>query len=544
VLNLIPKPLTSLLQNVQRAISGRRRSKPAEFPESFLFGASTADHQCEAYDPRYPDTWDTWEATHSGENGGSEPLRPRARATDFWNRYPEDIQLAKAMGCSAFRFSISWARVEPEPGHFSEENIEHYRQVAEAVRAAGMEPVVTLLHFVWPVHVEQRGGLLAAEFPRWFAAYAERMRDALGDLCRYWITINEPNALQTGYAKPFWASNYCWPPGLPPDISVQDAMSALADVMRNVFLAHCAARQVIRSGPGGEERLVSVNSYYLGLPLPLMRAIDHRASSLEGWAEADWALFAGHSGKGRYPQGHHPRSKLSGKKARPSLLALVAHLARRSPRTERSVRSLAAMTSVAASNWWQLGMLGRLPEFICPAECVGQQDFVAVDYYFGSKFLLTAVQLLDVMQRRFDKGPIWSGGLGDALRYHAQLFPHLPLFVMENGFAGRAEAQHRARYLRRHIRQVQRARAAGVNVIGYFAWSLTTNREWGLCADPRGDFGFYHIDLDGDPELTRHLTPIAEEYAAIIRARGVQTRDAGRSRLSLSSDDPQRRSTD
>ena len=424
------------------------------------------------------------------------------------------------MGCTAFRFSISWARVEPEPGRFSDENIEHYRKLAEAVRAAGMEPVITLLHFVWPVHVEERGGFLAAEFPHWFGAYAERMRAALGDLCRYWITINEPNALQAGYAKPFWAGDYCWPPGLPPDMSDQDAMCALADVMRNVFLAHRAARLAIRAGPGGEERLVSVNSYYLGLPLPLMQAIDRRASSAEGWAEEDWALFSGYSKKGGLPRHHHPRSDLSDQEARPTLLGRAANLARHSPMPERTTRFLAASHLLLLPTGGSSGCGAGFPEFICPPECVGQQDFVAVDYYFGSKFLLSAGQLVEVMQRRFDRGPIWAGGLRDVLRYFAELFPDLPLFVMENGFPGRSEAEHRARYLREHIREVQRARADGVNVIGYFAWSLTTNREWGLSADARGDFGLYHVDLDGDPGLARHSTPMSDEYASIIRARG------------------------
>ena len=83
------------------------------FPPTFLFGVATADHQCEAFDPRYPDIRDVWE-TNPGQT-------PRGRATDFWNRYQEDIKLAAELGCTMFRFSVSWARVEPSPGVFNQQ---------------------------------------------------------------------------------------------------------------------------------------------------------------------------------------------------------------------------------------------------------------------------------------------------------------------------------------------------------------------------------------------------------------------------------------
>jgi beta-glucosidase/6-phospho-beta-glucosidase/beta-galactosidase len=114
-----------------------------------LFGVATSDHQAEAYEPEYADFRDHWEK-HQGQ-----PLR--GRATDFWNRYPEDIGLARDLGCKIFRFSISWSRVEPRRGEFAAEVLDHYRKVVEAVLAAGMAPLVTLHHFTWPVHVQRLG---------------------------------------------------------------------------------------------------------------------------------------------------------------------------------------------------------------------------------------------------------------------------------------------------------------------------------------------------------------------------------------------------
>ncbi|MCC6174125.1 MAG: family 1 glycosylhydrolase [Chloroflexi bacterium] len=489
------------------------RSPP--LPASFLFGVGTSDHQCEAFDSRFPDVWDDWEMTHEIRHPGRTCCVPRGRATDFWYRYPEDIERARQLGCSAFRFSIAWARVEPEPGRFSEEALAHYRRLAQAIHAAGMQPVVTLMHFVWPRHVEARGGLRAPQFPAWFGAYATHVRDALGDLVQYWITINEPNALLFGYLKPFWLSDYAWPPGLPPGADNRDSMRATAEVIRNLFLANRAARIALRTGPGGEHRRVSANSYYLGLPnrlwrlpIPLMQFVDWRARSEKGWAEEDWEL-------------HEGRLVLQ-----PRVAQTVERAARQEPRLFRlldaiyaGAKTFATLFSFISANWWELGQRGHLPTFLCPPECRGQLDYVAFDYYFGTPYLHEVGRLADVVERRYDRAPIWAGGLYDALHYFQAMFPRLPVFVIENGMAGPAHTKARARYLRDHIREIQRARRDGVHTIGYLAWSLTTNREWGLPAGPAADFGLYHIDLDRDPHLTRHPTPATLAYSTIVRRR-------------------------
>jgi beta-glucosidase/6-phospho-beta-glucosidase/beta-galactosidase len=493
--------------------------KPPRLPASFLFGTGTSDHQCEAFDPAYPDVWDAWEASHEIRLPGQSCCVGRGRATEFWDRYPEDVALARRLGCNTFRFSIAWARVEPRPGEFSEAALAHYRQLVDAICAAGMQPVVTLMHFVWPQHVEERGGPRAAEFPAWFGTYAERVVGALGDRVRFWITINEPNALLFGYLKPFWLDQFSWPPGLPAGSDDAESMRATAEVVRNLFLANRAARLALKAGPGGERRLVSANSYYLGLPnrlwrlpIPLMRWVDWRARSEKGWSEEDWMLR-----EGRYVL-RPPVAPAATPPAKPAV---------RWPRVPARLRAIyadakifATLFSFVGANWWQLGMKGQLPEFLCPRECRDQLDFVAFDYYFGTPLLHQVGRLMDVLERRYDRAPIWSGGLYDALHYFHGMFPDKPLFVIENGVPGPARARHRVKYFRDHVREVQRAVAEGVNVIGYLAWSLTSNREWGLPWGPSGDFGLYHIDLEGDPKLTRRPTPASAAFRAIVHRRG------------------------
>src|SRR5258706_11044545 len=248
-----------------------RAFRPApQLPEDFLFGVATADPQCEAYDQRYEAIRDVWEQRLG--------LTVRGRATDFWNRYPEDIGLAQSLGCTAFRLSIAWSRVEPAPGQSDDAAFEHYARVLATIRAAGMEPIVTLHHFTWPLHVEARGGMIADDFPAIFARYAAEVATRLGGQIRYWVTFNEPTQLVYGYVKPWWDRNYPVPPGLPAGANTADQLTAVGKLMRNLFLAHTASRTVIkRADP---DALVGANPMLLGLPVWLQRFVDWRVTRL------------------------------------------------------------------------------------------------------------------------------------------------------------------------------------------------------------------------------------------------------------------------
>ncbi|NMG06509.1 family 1 glycosylhydrolase [Brasilonema sp. UFV-L1] len=238
--------------------------------KSFLFGVATADHQVEAYDPRYRDIRDEWE-----ERRG---LTARGRATDFWNRYAEDIALAKSLGCKAFRFSLAWSRIEPQPGEFNEEAFDHYRELISTIRSHGMEPILTLHHFTHPLHVEGRGGLIAENFPTMYASYATEVAKRFGNLVRYWITFNEPSQLIYGYVKPWWERAYFMPPGLPRGASMGQQMNAVGDLMRNLFVAHTKARTIIKQfNPNAQ---VGANPMLLGLPLWLQRIVDFNVTRL------------------------------------------------------------------------------------------------------------------------------------------------------------------------------------------------------------------------------------------------------------------------
>ncbi len=252
---------------------------PPPLPDSLLFGVAISDHQSEAFDERFPpDVWDVWE-----QRGG---IVPRGRATDFWNRWEEDALHAHRLGCRAFRFSIAWARVEPRPGEFDQSVLDHYRTIVLRLRELDIEPIVTLCHFVWPKHVEDRGGLCSDRFVEWFAAYAARVREALDPHVRYWITFNEPNILLQGYYKLWFQSDYPFPPGQPLGTTMHHQIDTTIAVMRHLFQAHAAARRMLRAG--GDSNLVSANVFQLGLPSIIQRLIDRnilRLKAAEDWRE-------------------------------------------------------------------------------------------------------------------------------------------------------------------------------------------------------------------------------------------------------------------
>src|SRR4051812_16362467 len=161
-------------------------SRIRDFPPEFLWGSSTAAHQVEGNNTNN----DWWEWEH---RAGSPVTEPSLDAIDHYHRYGSDFAMLAQLGQNAHRLSLEWARIEPEPGHFSRAALEHYRRVLAGLAEHRLTGVVTLQHFSLPRWLAERGGWLAPGAVDHFARYAARVAEALGDLMPWVGTINEPN---------------------------------------------------------------------------------------------------------------------------------------------------------------------------------------------------------------------------------------------------------------------------------------------------------------------------------------------------------------
>ena len=216
---------------------------PIVFPPGFIWGAGTAAHQIEGGNVN-ADTWAMeWEA-------GSVFAEPSGDACDSYHRYGEDIALLAGSGLNTYRFSVEWARIEPEEGYFSLAALDHYRRIAATCLEQGVTPVATLHHFTVPRWFAQRGGWSQDGAADLFGRYAERVAARLGDLVPYFCTINEANVISVLQVA-----------GLLPAGSGDnvDAQALLGKFLRSGFpypdvdlmtKVHSRAVEAVKSGPG------------------------------------------------------------------------------------------------------------------------------------------------------------------------------------------------------------------------------------------------------------------------------------------------------
>lgn len=159
------------------------------FPAEFLWGVAGSGHQTEGGNV---DSY-TWYAEHVSPSVFREPS---GIACDSWNRWKEDLDLVTAMGLSAYRFSVEWARVEPVAGEWNHKALDHYAAIADECLARRLAPVVTFSHFTAPRWFAERGSWLNCEAADRFARFCGRVMDAFGDRIAVAITLNEPNLPQ------------------------------------------------------------------------------------------------------------------------------------------------------------------------------------------------------------------------------------------------------------------------------------------------------------------------------------------------------------
>ncbi|MFG2419540.1 GH1 family beta-glucosidase [Streptomyces sp. NPDC048448] len=430
-----------------------------QFPPGFLWGVSTSAHQIEgAVQERDPSVWDAFTAEPGRVKDGSTA----AVACDHYHRYPEDVALLADLGVDAYRFSVSWPRVNSPGG------LDFYDRLVDALCAAGVRPVPTLFHWDLPLELDW----LNRDTAERFAEYAGVVAARLGDRVRKWITLNEPaEHTLLGHALGAHA---------PGRRLLFDALP----VAHHQLLAHGLAVRALRAA--GAADIGIANSHG-----PTWAA----SRSPEDVEAADFydlllnRLFADPLLLGRYPEG-------------------IGELMPGHPEgVEADLKVIAEPLDWYGINYYQPTRVGA-PQ--------------GTEIEFGG---LTLPAELPFSVRELEGYPVTDFGwpvVPEALTellvgFHERYGDRLPpVVITENGCSYEGiDDQERIAFLDGHVRALHRASEQGVDVRGYFVWSLLDNFEWAEGYARR--FGLVHVDYD-----TQKRTPKAS-YAWLrdaLRARG------------------------
>ena len=439
------------------------------FPDEFLWGAATSAYQIEGSplaDGAGASNWHRFAHTPGRIEGGDTG----DVACDHYRRHAGDVELMASLGLGAYRFSLSWSRILPEGrGRVNVNGLDFYARLIDQLLERGIQPLVTLFHWDLPAALDEQGGWLDARIPDWFADYAEVVFRAFGDRVPMWATLNEPwVVMDAGYVH-----------GVHPP--AHRSVAEAATVARHMLRAHGAAVQRYRA---------------------------------------------------------HGRRQIG----------LVVNLEPKEPASQAPADLAATARADAYMNRQFLDpvLLGRSPELLAevfgPAwsppgaddlELIRQPiDFLGVNYYTRN-----------VVRDDPAAGPARARPVRQDASVHTatgwevhpasftavlcglkERYGDLPLIVTENGAAfddpqvasaERVDDPQRVRYYRDHLLAALEAIRRGVNLRGYFAWTLLDNFEWAAGYSKR--FGLVHVDFASQ---RRTLKSSAHYYREVIRSNG------------------------
>ena len=410
------------------------------FPKGFLIGAATAAHQVEGNNIHS----DYWAQEHMRFTSFNEPS---GDACDHYHRFEEDIRLLAEAGLNAYRFSIEWARIEPQPGVFDENEIEHYRKVLLCCRANGVEPIVTMHHFTSPKWLIEQGGWEAEGTVEKFARYCRYVVEKLGDLMHYVCTINEANM---GIQVAAIARRYT--------LLMQRKMKAEGQIQVGINLENPMMARM--------KQQAMEHMQLFGTPQPQVFVAPRTP-------EGDLLVMKAHQA-----------AKAAMKAVKPDLkigITLSLHDIQPQPGGE----------AMAQKEWDE--------EFLHYLPYIREDDFFGLQNYtrtlMGPEGSLPVPEGAETTQMEYE---FYPQALGHVIRtVHRSL--QIPIMVTENGVAV-ADDERRVAFIEEALKGVQGCVEDGIPVLGYMYWSLLDNFEW-----QKGfsmTFGLVAVD-----RATQHRTP-------------------------------------
>ena len=353
-------------------------------------------------------------------------------ASDGWRRAFDDIHLIKKLGCNAHRFSVEWTDIEPQEGVFNQEALAFYERYCDALIANGIEPMVTLHHFVHPLWFEKRGGFLPVANVHYFVRYAKKVFERLGGKVRLWCTINEPTVVSAcGYILGIHA----------PGKVLKLYNSGI--VLKNLLKAHVDVYKALKKMPGGRNAQIG---------------LVHQAMQFEPYRHKILGLTIVD------PIGKQVARGFNFSFAHNAVLGFLKTgvFEYRPSRPLRGIR----YTNPAAPKSY---------------------DFIGLNFY--SKVILGPGPTCYKNQVMTDmQYAIRPETLYDAIKQVATLGK--PIYITENGIPD-AKDDRREAWIKGYVDSVHQAVRDGFDVRGYFYWSLIDNFEWSMGFDQK--FGLYQV---------------------------------------------------
>jgi beta-glucosidase len=448
------------------------------FPDGFLGGAATAAYQVEgsaAVDGRGPSIWDTFAHTPGKVLGG----HTGDVAADHYRQFRTDVAIMAELGLSAYRFSVSWPRVQPGGhGPVNAPGLEHYERLVDELLEHGIRPMLTLYHWDLPQELEDRGGWGNRDTANRFAEYAAAVAGRLGDRVPLWTTLNEPwCSAFLGYAAGLHA-----PGRTDPALALRAA--------HHLLLAHGLATTALRAAlPVTAQVSITLN---LSAVRPASPHSVEAVRRIDGLANR---IFLDPLLRGGYPY---------------DVLRDASGLTDWSFVRPGDDAVIAAPIDLLGINYYAPTVVGWGEADPGPSPWPGCDDIVFRDQPGPSTAMGWTID---------------AGGLLALVRRVYEEYGRIPLMITENGAAfedrpdpdGGVPDAERIAYLRDHLAMVHKAIESGVDLRGYFVWSLLDNFEWSYGYSKR--FGIVHVDYATQRRVWKDS---AHWYREVIRANGIE----------------------
>lgn len=442
---------------------------PTQFPAGFLWGAATSAYQIEGaatLDGRGESVWDRFShtpgKTYNGDTGDI--------AVDHYHRYGEDLDLMQRLGLQTYRFSIAWTRILPTgSGAVNQAGIDFYRRLVAGLLERNIRPMATLFHWDLPQALQERGGWEQRDTAQRFAQYADTLFRALGAEVELWLTLNEPKTVvEVGYTYGTHA------PG------IKDRTRAYT-ALHHMLLGHGLAVQAFRATLGSDGQIgaaLNLSPAYPASDTAAAREAAQIMDSVENRLYLDPLL------RGAYP--------------------------------DDLLDQIGATGLTSAVQPGDLAIIGA------PIDLLGVNYYNPIYVEAGP----SVVQSPHPYSAAFWQS-IYPEGLYDLLLRIKHDYGDIPLYITENGapFADSMAADgtindiQRVQFLYDHFSAAQRAIAEGVNLKGYYVWSLLDNFEWAEGYAQR--WGIVYIEY---PSLKRTPKRSAHWYSDVIARHGLDER--------------------